>query len=563
MRLVFKNKEIESITHEILDSYKATYEENMKDDQFATINLIKIKKDKAMDLIPILENKTNENFSKQIMYILLHYKTLENPFIPIYNTQHCELVVIGYLAMSKNYRMYIKDKMNEKIYGYRVVKISYTASRNVLIELVFNKHGKYCKREIILSSSMIKGKTVEELFNKLRYYIENQSIRNKYLEDKEKYEKIYNQIGKQFTLSGISKTELKYSEYDQIKYYKCLHLKSENHKVIIDVEDESDSVSSRDIDNEDVKLGLRFWKQHSKLFSTSLLENQNEKTDNDIDIPIDPEVIYFDLKRHKRLSSHPDFLTQYQYQDDLEKDLIMADYNKKMIRSLVTHSNYEFNDIVHGKSGGMLIMLSGGAGVGKTLTAEIFSETMRKPLYIVQSSQLGIKPNEIENNLEIIFKRSMRWDSILLIDEADVYVHKRTTNLEQNAVVGVFLRTLEYYPVITFMTTNRPDIIDDAIISRCIVVMQYPTPTIDEQKRIWNVLLKNTDIQIDKLIIDQITQKISLTGRDIKNVIKLLKIQSIKNEIKFDDIESLCDLIPNTNKSKIKIETVVEVNPIK
>ena len=85
-------------------------------------------------------------------------------------------------------------------------------------------------------------------------------------------------------------------------------------------------------------------------------------------------------------------------------------------------------------------MLTGLPGVGKTLTAEVFAEIQKKPLYAVQSSQLGVEPAEIEKQLNLCFERSNRWNAVLLIDEADVYVHQRTNDLKQNSVVGTFLR---------------------------------------------------------------------------------------------------------------------------
>jgi hypothetical protein len=45
---------------------------------------------------------------------------------------------------------------------------------------------------------------------------------------------------------------------------------------------------------------------------------------------------------------------------------------------------------------------------------------------------------------------------VLLIDEADVFLEKRTlTDVHRNALVSVFLRLLEYYEGILFLTTNR------------------------------------------------------------------------------------------------------------
>ena len=45
-----------------------------------------------------------------------------------------------------------------------------------------------------------------------------------------------------------------------------------------------------------------------------------------------------------------------------------------------------------------------------------------------------------------------------------------------NAVVGVFLRVLEYFNGLLFLTTNRVDDIDEAIVSRCIALIRYHAP---------------------------------------------------------------------------------------
>ena len=73
-----------------------------------------------------------------------------------------------------------------------------------------------------------------------------------------------------------------------------------------------------------------------------------------------------------------------------------------------------------------------------------FREASKKALYVVQCSQLGISAEQLEEKLSGVLERASRWGIILLIDEADVYIHERGNDLEQNAIVGVFLRLLEY-----------------------------------------------------------------------------------------------------------------------
>jgi SpoVK/Ycf46/Vps4 family AAA+-type ATPase len=56
---------------------------------------------------------------------------------------------------------------------------------------------------------------------------------------------------------------------------------------------------------------------------------------------------------------------------------------------------------------------------------------------------------------------------VVLIDEADIFLEKRTTTqIDRNAVVGTFLRVLEYYNGVLFLTTNRVHDFDEAFYSR-------------------------------------------------------------------------------------------------
>lgn len=52
-----------------------------------------------------------------------------------------------------------------------------------------------------------------------------------------------------------------------------------------------------------------------------------------------------------------------------------------------------------------------------------------------------------------------KWGCVLLLHEADVFMARRTqTNLQRNALVSVFLRVLEYYAGILFLTTSKPQL---------------------------------------------------------------------------------------------------------
>jgi SpoVK/Ycf46/Vps4 family AAA+-type ATPase len=132
-----------------------------------------------------------------------------------------------------------------------------------------------------------------------------------------------------------------------------------------------------------------------------------------------------------------------------------------------TTKSTKFDDYIPGKGRGLIGLLHGPPGLGKTLTAEAIAETAELPLYQLSSGSLGHTSAQISKTLAAILDLTSHWKAVLLLDEADVFLAKRDeNNLERNAVVSVFLRELEYYPGIMILTSNKADIIDSAFESK-------------------------------------------------------------------------------------------------
>ncbi len=250
-----------------------------------------------------------------------------------------------------------------------------------------------------------------------------------------------------------------------------------------------------------------FWRYQNRNFSA---------------IPTHPLILCFNLETHSNMWIHVDNLMEYRYDPGLREKLILPPHHRDLIDILTQDMDVLMDDIVAGKSGGTTILCKGAPGLGKTLTAEVYAEVVGRPLYRVHSGQLGINSADVEKNLEIILKRAQRWGAVLLIDEADVYIRTRGNDIEHNAVVASFLRTLEYFHGLLFMTTNRTQDVDDAIASRCIAIIQYEPPQAEDAKRIWRVLSTQFEFPLeDKLVDDLVAHFTSISGRDIKELLKL------------------------------------------
>lgn len=170
--------------------------------------------------------------------------------------------------------------------------------------------------------------------------------------------------------------------------------------------------------------------------------------------------------------------------------------------------------------------------MGKTLTAEAVAENLRVPLHTLSSGDLGSQPWEVENGLSKILELVARWNAILLLDECDVFLEARSTHdLERNKVVSIFLRTLEYYEGILFMTTNRVDNIDPAFQSRIHVSLEYPDLSFDSRVQIWKNFLATFTLkpEISDADIEEFSM-LKLNGRQIKNILKTSQLLAARKK---------------------------------
>lgn len=213
-----------------------------------------------------------------------------------------------------------------------------------------------------------------------------------------------------------------------------------------------------------------------------------------------------------------DLLSKVEEDDDESgwEDLILPDDHRAMVQSMVeTHSagganpnqvrTTERSDIglVQGKGKGCIILLHGVPGVGKTSTAECVAAYTKRPLFPITCGDIGYEPEEVEKNLQKLFKLAHKWGCVLLIDEADVFLAERDkADVKRNGLVSVFLRILEYYSGILFLTTNRVGAFDDAFRSRIHLTLYYPKLDKDQSYRVWEMNIKRISRVNKQRILD-------------------------------------------------------------
>jgi flavin-binding protein dodecin len=280
---------------------------------------------------------------------------------------------------------------------------------------------------------------------------------------------------------------------------------------------------------------------YQKYAESSLFEGSCENSGCGA-VPEHPVIRVFDLATHEFYWIHSDNLELYAYDSSLREKLVLPPTHRDLLDVLTTDIGAFVGDLIEGKSSGNVILCKGVPGVGKTLTAEVYAEVVNKPLYAIHSGLLGSSADDIEKNLRDAFQRAKAWDLVLLLDEADIFITQRGNDLEQNAIVAVFLRTLEYFDGLLFMTSNRGDLVDEAIISRCAAIINYAPPSPDDAKAIWSIMAKLHEIELLPELIDQLVRLFPrIAPRDIKMLLRLsLRVSVSRKEALTLDVFRRC-----------------------
>ncbi|KAF2799847.1 hypothetical protein K505DRAFT_230068 [Melanomma pulvis-pyrius CBS 109.77] len=244
-----------------------------------------------------------------------------------------------------------------------------------------------------------------------------------------------------------------------------------------------------------------------------------------------PVVLGFSFSEKFWLEFSLQSISEIEWNKEAFESLVLAKHYKQNLKGLV--SSHRFNaaktidDVIQGKGKGMVVVLHGPPGVGKTLTAESIAEYLRCPLYAVSAGELGTNSRSLETDLNRIMDITHSWGAILLIDEADVFMEARQAHdIHRNSLVSVFLRLLEYYQGILFLTTNRVATFDEAFQSRIHMGIKYDNLTSKARQEIWKHHINKVvhmegqeSVPFKDSDIEELSHKV-LNGRQIKNNVK-------------------------------------------
>ncbi|KAL6716593.1 hypothetical protein ACLMJK_006160 [Lecanora helva] len=231
--------------------------------------------------------------------------------------------------------------------------------------------------------------------------------------------------------------------------------------------------------------------------------------------------------------------------------------HKKTISAFLSEYSSTPADFVDQKGQSRVILLHGKPGTGKTYTVECIAKEKKRPLLSLTVADLGSSEELMEKRLSTWFRLAESWGAIMLIDEADVFLEERVPgDLRRNCLIAVFLRTMEYYSGILFLTSNRVGQIDTAFASRILLVLGYELLPGELRQRLWEMFFamytkndKNIKFARDAqkwVQSDEVTE-MDLNGRAIRNAIQgaILLAREEKKQ---------SEALPDDNPEELRIE---------
>jgi AAA+ superfamily predicted ATPase len=258
-------------------------------------------------------------------------------------------------------------------------------------------------------------------------------------------------------------------------------------------------------------------------------------------------------------------LTPVEWKDNAMDALILPDAQRRLIRSLV--SSHRFPDQARDESAlkgkGLIMLLHGTPGSGKTLTAELVAEQTKRPLLKLSTGELGAWGERISHEMKKLLTYASIWHAIVLIDEADVFLEARKSGpeqFEQNNLVAVFLKQLEYFQGILFLTSNRVGVFDPAIRSRIHLALQYRAPDQERRSLLWQQKLEELPKELAAFDLESSIKSLAIpamNGREISNAVNTARtLAAAENggKIRIDDLQTVVQVWEDFQSSLTQIE---------
>ncbi|MFN5346004.1 MAG: ATP-binding protein [Bacteroidota bacterium] len=268
----------------------------------------------------------------------------------------------------------------------------------------------------------------------------------------------------------------------------------------------------------------------------------------------------------KKITPAAKALQLYEYEQIQQKQLIYNPETEDQVRFLrkilvpKTLKKYELKAKINGEPSGIIVLLSGGPGTGKTeLAKQLALETKRDLLWFNVSEQRNMYLGETEKAIKLVFddyKRiqlQSKSSPILFFNEGDSVFSNRSkfsgnTSQTENSVQTILLQELESFNGILIITSNRPESFDPAFQRRMLLHISINEPIASVRFE----LLKTFFPDLQENDLSQLSNEFSFTAAQLNVFLKQWELKELVKECSISQLNALTEFLLGLQVKKKK-----------
>lgn len=259
-------------------------------------------------------------------------------------------------------------------------------------------------------------------------------------------------------------------------------------------------------------------------FPFPLLQDRSTARNND-DIPpvLEDDIALlprfmpgFDLERKSWGLFDVDEVEPIKFNENAWKHIVLDESSKDVIEGVVGAFDFGKEAVADEEQTGLVILLHGPSGTGKTATVEAIAEHFKRPLYSLAICSLPLDVTLLVDTLTSRLDAARSWNAIVLIEAGDILMQTQRHEpiMEEHVRISTIFEFFEQHRCIVFVTARAPC---TAYMSHFAMTIQYPELDGDSRQTMWSNMLSGEGNNISRRDIEEMS-RIAVNGRAMKNI---------------------------------------------
>lgn len=259
-------------------------------------------------------------------------------------------------------------------------------------------------------------------------------------------------------------------------------------------------------------------------FPFPLLRDRSKAQDNDDILPVPKDDIAllprfmpgFDLERKSWGLFDVDEVEPIKFNENAWKHIVLDESSKNVIEGVVGAFDFSKEAVADEEQTGLIILLHGPSGTGKTATVEAIADHFRRPLYSLSVCSLPLDTTLLVDTLTSRLDAARSWNAIVLIEAGDILMQTQRHEpiMEDLVRISTILEFFEQHRCIVFVTARTTS---TAYMSHFAMTIQYPELDGDSRQTMWTNMLSGEENNISRRDIEELS-RVAVNGRAMRNI---------------------------------------------